>query len=319
MSATQRGYPPNFERRPNVGGAGGGAGGKGFYDYYYYTTSSTSKTQYYGGSGAGGGGGGGVIVQGAGDVTLATSGRVLSDGGDGGQAMKYYAYGAGAGGGGAGGSVKLVATGQVHLEPGATISVRGGQGGIFSGTYTYYFPGPGGDGGDGYIRFEAIEDENSPGTPLVNGVSNANLSYGPPSLGTFAPEGGGAPSVAVTKWLNLGVYDPVMMKPSTTDIVATIYNDTMTIEVQMATEDPAELGSPNLSGLDLTDSDGDGQHDDTTDPTTLSEWTRLSDVANLNGLHYQFIRVRVTFQLDASQQASHPLPFLDSLTIPFGF
>ena len=56
--------------------------------------------------------------------------------------------------------MKLVATGQVHLESGATISVVGGEGGIYTGTYTYYHAGLGGDGGMGYIRLEAVEDES---------------------------------------------------------------------------------------------------------------------------------------------------------------
>jgi hypothetical protein len=319
LSTTDRGYLPNYERNPNVGGAGGGAGCKGFYDYYYYTTSSTSRSQYYGGAGSGGGGGGGIWLQSAGDVHMASTGAIYSDGGDGGASGQYYVYSGGAGGGGAGGSVKLVATAEVNLDAGATISVRGGKGGLYAGTYTYYHPGIGGDGGDGYIRLEAIEKENSPGKPTVNGVSTANLSYGPPSTGVFAPQGGGAPSVAQTLWMNVGVYDPVMMKPDATDIDSTLYNDSMSIEVQMAVEDSVSFGNPDLSALDVLDLDGDGQRDDTLNTATLSEWTPLTQIDKLNGRHYQYIRVRIVFQLDPSQVASDPLPYLDSLTLPFGF
>jgi len=321
LSAQMRGFGLNYERVPNVGGAGGGAGGKGFYDYYYYSAGYTSRSQYYGGAGAGGGGGGGIRVQGAGDVTIKGTGRILADGGTGGNAGQYYVYSGGAGGGGAGGSVKVVATGQVYLESGATISVTGGSGGIYNGTYTYYHAGLGGRGGVGYIRFEAIEDENTPGKALVNGVSGSKLTYAPPSTGTFAPMGGGAPSVGQTLWVNLGVYDPVMQKPNASDIVATLYNDSMSIDVQMAIEDPNNLGHPDLSGLDLFDQDKDGETDDSIDLNKVSDWVGFNSIQSLNTpmRHYQFIRLRVTFQLDDGQTADQPLPFLDLLRIRFGF
>ena len=101
--------------------------------------------------------------------------------------------------------------------------------------------------------------------------------------------------------------------------MATLYNDTMTVEVQMAIEDQNDLGNPNLNSMDVTDSDGDGEFDDTTDPTRLSEWTRLSSIEDLNGNGFQFIRVRVTFQLDDNQTPDNPLPFLDDLTVRFRF
>ena len=319
----ERGFGYNFERRPNVGGGGGAAGGKGFYDYYYYYNSGgysyTSRSQYLGGAGSGGGGGGGIAVQSAGDVKIAGTGAILADGGIGGDTMYYYAYGGGGGGGGAGGSVKVAATGQVFLDPGATISVTGGAGGIFTGTYTYYTPGLGGAGGQGYIRFEALEDENAPGKAFVNGVATSNLTYAPPSVGTFAPQGGGAPSVVQTLWMNLGVIDPVMAKLAPTDIIATTYNDTMSIFVQMAIEDPQNLGNPDLSDLDFLDQDKDGETNDTKNPATLSEWVPLSSIPTLNGRHYQFLRIRVIFQLDPGQVASDPLPYLDLLSFPYGF
>ena len=145
------------------------------------------------------------------------------------------------------------------------------------------------------------------------------MSYTPISEGTFSPEGGGAPSVATTVWINLGVYDAEMIKPKVSDVVATLFNDTMSIEAQMAVEDTGALGSPDLGALDISDLDGDGERDDTLDPTRLSEWVKLSEIENLNGNQYQFIRVRITFQLDPGQKASHPLPFLDFLRVPFRF
>jgi hypothetical protein len=260
-----------------------------------------------------------VSLQGASNITITATGVLEADGGNGGDTMRSYVYSGGGGAGGAGGSVKVTATLKVVLEAGATISVRGGVGGQYYGTYTSYGPGPGGDGGQGYIRFEALEDENSPGTPLVEGVAGANLTYGPPSLGTFAPMGGGAPSIGQTVWLNLGVYDPIMVKPSVTDTVATLYNDTMKIEVQMAGEDPANLGKPNLNAQDLADADKDGATDDTLDESTLSEWISIQAIETLNGRNYQFIRVRITFQLDDGQTFDQPLPFLELLRIVFKF
>jgi len=318
LSVLQRGYSYNLERTPNVGGAGGAAGGNGFYQSYYSSYGSNSY-QYGGSAGAGGGGGGGITLQSASDVNVHSSGAVLADGGDGGMGTSY-AYSGGGGGGGAGGGIKIVATAQVNIDSGAKISVAGGAGAPWPGsTYTYYKSGAGGNGGQGYLRFEALEDENSPGKPLVNGVNSADLTYKPPSLGVFAPQGGGAPSIGQTTWRNLGVVDPTMFRPSASDVVATLFNDSMKIEVQMAIEDPNNLGNPDLSALDITDSDGDGQFDDTLNPAKVSEWTLLSNIEQLNDHHYQFIRVRVTFQLDDTQRASDPLPYLDSLRIPFGF
>jgi hypothetical protein len=87
----------------------------------------------------------------------------------------------------------------------------------------------------------------------------------------------------------------------------------------MAVEDPSDLGNPNLNDLDLSDFDGDGRTDDTLNPATLSEWVLLQDVENLNGNGYQFIRVRITFQLDANQTVEDPLPFLDEIHFPYKF
>ena len=65
--------------------------------------------------------------------------------------------------------------------------------------------------------------------------------------------------------------------------------------------------------------DGDGERDDTLDPSLLSEWVKLSDIESLNGAGFQFIRVRMTFQLDPNQTVDQPLPFLESLRLPFKF
>jgi hypothetical protein len=228
-------------------------------------------------------------------------------------------YTGGAGGGGGGGSVKARATGKLTLGQGATLSVRGGQGGAYAGTYTYYMGGQGGAGGDGYVRLEAAEDENNPGQPTIDGIPNSIIQGSPVSKGVFAPRGAGVPSVGQTVWMNLGVFDPKMARPAKDDVVATLLNDTMVIEVQMAREDGVELGQPDLAALDITDSDGDGEYDDSLNTATLSEWTRVTDIESLNGNEYQFIRVRVSFQLDPNHTASDPLPYLEYLRLPFKF
>lgn len=309
-SAVSRGYPLNVERRPNVGGAGGGAGGNGF---YYYNPIHTS-------GGAGGGGGGAITIQSAGNIELGPEGKILASGGAGGAMIaSTSSYQPGAGGGGAGGSILLKATGELDFTPGSVLDVAGGAGGLYMGTYTYYKAGEGGAGGDGYLRLEAREDENSPGKPVINGLNSVTATYGPIPTGVYAPMGGGAPSIGQTVWMNLGVFDPVMIKPSPEDRTATLYNDSMTIEVQMATEDPNNLGNPNLDGLDITDADGDGAFDDTLDPTTLSEWTKVENIESLNGKGYQFIRIRIVFQLDPNQTVDLPLPFLDRMVLKFKF
>jgi hypothetical protein len=314
-STVQRGYPENVEREPNVGGGGGGAGGKGF---YYYKSGSYSYS-YNDNGGAGGGGGGAISVQSAGSVIVGQSGQILADGGDGGRSSVNSYYYGGAGGGGAGGSILIRATREVKFEGASVLSVAGGVGGDYAGTYSRYSGGEGGDGGDGYLRIEAREDENTPGSPQINGLHQTQTTYGPVPQGIFAPKGGGAPSVGQTLWRNLGVFDPVMQKPAAGDIVATLLNDTMLIEVQMAVEDVNDFGNPDLSALDVTDRDDDGDYQDTLDPSVLSEWTKLSDIETLNGNGYQFIRIRVTFQLDDEQTADQPLPYLDYLRIPYRF
>jgi hypothetical protein len=148
-------------------------------------------------------------------VAIGSTGKILASGGDGGDNPGQSYYG-GAGGGGAGGSILIRATGTLIFGAGAMLDVSGGAGGIYSNTYSYYQGGDGGDGGIGYIRLEAGEDENAPGKPVINGLAKANLTYGPVSQGIYAPKGGGAPSIALTFWLNLGVFDPYMIKPSLT-------------------------------------------------------------------------------------------------------
>ena len=308
-STSQRGYPENLERQPNVGGAGGGAGGMGGY----------SSQSWRNGGASGGGGGGSITLQGASTVMIGSTGRILASGGIGGDIAPSTSYYGGAGGGGAGGSVLIRATGVMVFSAGATLDVAGGTGGKYTWTYTYYKGGEGGDGGAGYIRLEAREDENAPGKPQIFGDAGANMTYPDYSKGVYSPKGGGAPSVGQTFFENLGVFDPIMISPKVEDIVATLYNDTMFIEVQMAIEDQNNLGNPNLNAMDVTDSDGDGEYDDSLNLSQLSEWTSIYDIEDLNGNGYQYLRTRITFQLDDEQTADHPLPYLEFLRVRFKF
>jgi len=71
--------------------------------------------------------------------------------------------------------------------------------------------------------------------------------------------------------------------------------------------------------MDVTDKDRDGEYDDTLDPTRLTEWTNIYDIGDLNGNGFQYLRTRITFQLDDTQTADHPLPYLEFLRIRFSF
>ena len=303
-----KGYPANYDRKPNVGGAGGGAGALGGMAYSSYN--------WRNGAGTGGGGGGSITIQSAGDVRIGNTGGILAAGGGGGGTTPYAYYG-GAGGGGGGGSVLVRATGVLTLDPAAQIDVAGGPGGLYLYTSTNYKGGEGGEGGTGYIRLEAMRDDPLD-TPVIEGIATAQLTY-LPSLGLYEPQGGGAPSIGQTVWANLGVFDPSMIKPGIDDVIAEVYNDTMIIEVQMAIEDANNLGNPYLGDMDITDSNNNGEYDDSVNENTLSNWTKIANIETLNGHGYQYLRTRVTFQLSDDQTVDAPLPFLNRLTLPFKF
>ncbi len=291
----------NLEREPNAGGTGGGSGSGGY--YYYYPARNAS---------AGGGGGGGAIkLQSGALITVGASGQILADGGNGGNNGPYYYLQGGCGGGGSGGSIKLSSTGGVHFETGATLSVLGGSGGVFTGTYSYYAGGFGGRGGEGHLRFEAADTDD------ITGIGYAKLTYKNPSTGQFLPEGGGAPSVGQTVWLNLGVFDPSMMqwKPGNPlHLRAEPYGNDITYLAQMAIEDESNPGNPYLEDMDYNDPDGG-----TLNPNTLSDWVELADITDLNGHGYSFIRLKIVFQLKWNQKYTDVLPFVDRLAVPFRY
>ena len=98
------------ELSPLVGGSGGGTGGDG--------------TCGSGGACAGGGGGGGGAIQIASRVSIALSGDIDADGGDGGSAFSQEG---GGGGGGSGGAILLEAP-IVTVNDDGELSVEGGDG-----------------------------------------------------------------------------------------------------------------------------------------------------------------------------------------------
>ena len=297
----------NFARLPNVGGAGGGAGGMGYYMGY-----SPAACQ---GAASGGGGGGAITLQAAGSIHVSGSGSILASGGTGGSMKGYFYFYGGCGGGGAGGSIRIATTSNANVDSNAVLDVSGGLGGTFQSTYTYYGGSNGGNGGEGFICVAVPDRSNA----VVSGT--ANLTYTPPYYDTtFAPAGGGLPSVGQTTWVNLGVFDPEMVEFNAgSDLIAETYNDTIAIFVQMVIEDRSNIGNPDLSAVDIGDDDGDGQIDDTTDVNIMSDWVPIELMQALNGHKYQFVRVRIGFQLDSSQTFDSQLPFVDELTLRFKY
>ena len=170
------------------------------------------------------------------------------------------------------------------------ISAVGGKGGTPG--YTYY-KGVGGDGGDGWIRL----DDGS-GYPSLSGTTVDPSSFG---TGSFSATGAGAPSIAQTLWINMGVFDPVFEDLAESDLTAEIAKagQTIGIEVQAAPEDVFDLGEP--------------------DEDLASGWVDIENITSLNGYSYGFIRLRITFVLADDQEIDDPMPFVDRIRLPFNY
>ena len=141
---------------------------------------------------------------------------------------------------------------------------------------------------------------NSDGTPSLSGTTVDPGSY---TKGTFTAIGPGTPSVGQTVWINLGVFDPIMSPPTTDDIFEVLpkaaEGQKIKIEVQMAQEDIFDLGHPDL---DL-----------------VSPWVDISQIATLNGNHYNFMRLRFTFYLASDQTVDDPVPYVDRFRLSFTY
>lgn len=302
---------------PLVGGAGGGAGGEGAWP---------NGGSYLPGA-AGGGGGGAILIQTAGTFYVGATGQIRANGGNGGKGGTYSLYDSGPGGGGGGGSLLLRTSANFDfVNPATATSVVGGaRGAAGGGAYGALY---GGAGGPGYVK---CEDPNG-------GFTNIPNSSG----AVYQAVGGGVPSIIYSKWIEIGVDQPRFTNFSATDFVMSAGgNDAMLIELQMAIENPNKQTEPLLTALN--------GNQDSTNVAEVSQWTpiRITDLsgipggafgtipnynpaidgndhifetsATFNNRFYRFIRLRIRFQLDQTQSATQPFPFLDRLTINFQF
>jgi hypothetical protein len=144
----------------------GSGGGGGSADYL--------NRPVFGGTSGGGGGGGALRLASSSSITI--NGRLLANGGPGGDANIGNGSDAGcdpqpgaAGGGGSGGVIYLAAS-AISVGSGAVISATGGAGGLGS---VFATGGAGGDGGLGRIRLSVSQStcklSGSFNPPLVNG------------------------------------------------------------------------------------------------------------------------------------------------------
>jgi hypothetical protein len=177
------------------GGGGGGFGGAGAAGGSSAAGGGTGGSAYgdlnaalQGGSGGGGGttataeetsggGGGGAVALSASSLTIAGSGEVRADGGDGNGA------GNGASGGGSGGGIVLNAT---ILDVSGSLSADGGEGG------TGGCCGDGGGGGGGRIAYRYVILVNAGSASVDGGTSGTSGPYGP---GEPSPQAAGATGV----------------------------------------------------------------------------------------------------------------------------
>ena len=294
---------------PMVGGAGGGAGGVG--GYFYYSWGVTGGT--------GGGGGGALTVQTSSVLTVGTGGAIRARGGKGGQGSGIKStWSSGPGGGGGGGSILIRSSKGFNIaNPAAAFDVSGGAGGTQTGTYT---APNGGAGGTGFLR---VEDPNG------------GISIPSSTAGVYNPVGGGVPSYVYSKWIDVGVDNPRLSNFKGSDFVLNASNDAIFIEMQAAIEDPAKFGFPKTTAVDA--------NQNSTNVNEVSQWMPIRLVDNTNaggaftvpgntssdaifpieqtvaGKNYKWFRVRITFQLDPTQTAQSPVPFVDLMIVHFDF
>jgi hypothetical protein len=280
-----------------VGGGGGGAGGNFTY----------ASQNWRGGAAGGGGGGGGILVKSAGDIVV--TGTIVAMGGAGGNANNgslYYYQGAG-GGGGAGGSIVLFANAVLNVA-GATLDTSGGSGGL---AYASGWSGRGGNGGGGYVQLEDAD-----GSVPSTGSATILPDY---YTGTFDPTGTAtdAPSVFVSTWLNMGVFDPILQGFSAQDFSEQNFTGcTIKYEMQMAREDPQDFGHADAGSINPSTGAS-------SDLSRASNWQVFKDPVSgiqditgaMNGMGYQFYRLRISFTLKDGQKRDDPVPYVERLRI----
>lgn len=316
---------------PAFGGAGGGSGGVGGFNKDYSTT--VLANGWSGGGSSGGGGGGCVVIQTAKSLTIGATGLIRCVGGNGGvSANKQYGE-TGGGGGGSGGGIMLRTTGTFNIaSPAASLVVSGGVGGG-GGSYA----GAGGAGSPGFVR---AEDPNGAANVALPGLTG-NPIYG--SRGTFNPSGGGLPSYVYSKWSDLGVDDPKMLPWSNSDVgTFPTTNDAILVQAQFTRENPSIFGiadttvinsSQNSTNTNITSQwvtvkvhDRTGTAGGAFGPIAGydlgrdgTEFSGFDNDAAINGHGFRFVRFRVFFQLDQTQQYSDPVPSIDFIVTHYLF
>lgn len=299
----------NDDLAPLLGGAGGGGGGTGGYFYYSWGTPG----------GGGGGGGGAVMVQTSGTLTIGTSGAIRARGGVGGGGTGYKSgWSSGPSGGGGGGTILLRSSKGFNIaNPAASLDVTGGAGGTQTGTYTAPY---GGNGGIGFLR---LEDPNG------------GISVPGATAGSYNPVGAGVPSFVYSKMIDLGVDGPRIDDCTASDFSLNAGNDALFIEVQATIEDPKQFGVPYLGAIDSSENSTNLNQTSAWLPLRLLDKTPLGNAfvvpgntstdaifpiaAKLAGKNFKFLRMRITFQLDSTQAASSPVPFVDQVIFRFDF
>jgi hypothetical protein len=274
------------------GGSGGGGGG-GEDDR---NGSNANGTADGGDEGGGGGGGGGGAIQIVSYTNITVSGRILCNGGDGGNSsiddvQTDFGEGAG-GGGGSGGTIWLQCRGSATVNGGAIIEALPGVGGFgyADGTAQVYKAG---DGAEGRIR---IEDGD--GLSLLPGTVQPVAT-----VGVFAPALDLA-SVAVSIWTDTGIFTPDYGEP---EIDAAVLPLATSGKIRVYMEGTQEnignaVDDPDLSKatgfIKVYDSELGGI-------LTGSPWDLLDN--------NKWWRFKVEFDVDAFHSFTDPLPTVRSI------
>ena len=105
--------------------------------------------------------------------------------------------------------------------------------------------------------------------------------------------------------------------------------------MQAAIENPAQFGVPKTTAIDANENSTNINEVSAWAPARLVDGTSTGGAFNvpgntsrdaifpiepvMAGKNYKFVRLRATFQLDPSQTATSPLPFVDQMVFNFDF
>jgi hypothetical protein len=222
----------------------------------------------------------------AGTFTLAR-GRIIADGGRGGNGGVGLPLGGAGGGGGSGGSIRIRAFSIAPITvPGSRLSAQGGTGGVAGSSGTASSPGSG--GADGRIFFEVF-DANRDGQANDVVVDRAAASITPQENRGILRETSLGKTLALSRFLDTGTLNARFSfdgsDPATGRIIfgGTVQDiqipagvpetATATIQFQGAHEDMANRGRPDLA-------------------TVSALTTRVSDLNN-----FRFLRWQIDFDI----------------------